>query len=417
MKHSTKSKVALGLITRRLNDPAPILRFLNNARQHGHVIDRFIVAYSHGFDESTVARLRREVPVDVVRAHGDAGLKERLFTLGLSRGEIEGLLDVPSWSSHREVPYGAYRNAVLARALMTGMDYLLYFDTDIQPRVLAASVAGEPSWHEVDFVGQHLAHLTRPNVAATSSDYSGYYIIPPMNFDGLEDLLVGVGKDMALEYLANCDEHGCLNLGPQQPGLPALTDKVLGGNLGLSLDAPRRLAPFFSTTYATGQQCILGRGEDTLLGQAVLQSEGLALDIDLRVFHDTFDDFPHLPDVRRQEVRDRFFRACLGWIGRNPFLTWFQAQAGLLDTSFDETIARQRESLVVGGASAAQCLDDPRFAHLLDALADSLAALPDMIARYQRLMGSWSVLIGHLVPDEVQEASAAERDDQVPLVA
>jgi hypothetical protein len=400
-----------------LNDPSPILRFLNNARQHGQAIDRFIVACSHGIDQQVLARLRREVQVDVVLPHGDAGLNGHLLAFGLSRDEVEGLLDVPSWSRHREVPYGAYRNAVLIHALLTGMDYLLFFDTDIQPRVLTAHDAGEPSWHEVDFVGRHLTHLTRPNVAATSSDYSGYYIIPPMNFDGLEDLLVGVGKDLALEYLAKSDEHGCLNLGPQQPGLPAPTDKVLGGNLGLSLDAPRRLAPFFSTTYETGQQCILGRGEDTLLGQAVRQSEGLALDIDLRVFHDTFNDFPHLPDVRRREVRDRFHRACLGWIGRNPFLTWYQAQAGLLDADFDTVISQQRESLVVGGARAAQFLDDPRFARLSDALADSLAALPDMIARYQRLMESWSVLIGHLVPDEVQQAPAAEQDDKVPLVA
>jgi hypothetical protein len=417
MKHSTTSKVALGLITRRLDDPSPILRFSDNARQHGRPIDRFIVAYSHSVDESTVARLRREVPVDVVRAHGDTGLKERLFALGMSRDEIEGLLAVPSWPSHNEIPYGAYRNAVLIHALLTGMDYLLFFDTDIQPRVLTAYDAQGASWQEVDFVGHHVAHLVRPGVAATSSDYSGYYIIPPISFEGLEDLLEGVGKDMALEYLAKCDEHGCLNLGPQQPGLPTPTDKVLGGNLGLSLDAPRRLAPFFSTTYETGRQCILGRGEDTLLGQAVLQSEGLALDIDLRVFHDTFNDFPHLPDVRRREVRDRFHRACLGWIGRNPFLTWFQVQAGLLDADFDAVIARQRESLEVGGARAAQFLDDPRFARLSDALADSLAVLPDMIARYQRLVESWNVLMSHLVADEVQPASAAEHDGRVPLVA
>lgn len=417
MKHSTTSKVALGLITRRLDDPSPILRFSDNARQHGRPIDRFIVAYSHGVDESTVARLRREVPVDVVRAHGDAGLKERLFALGLSRDEIEGLLAIPSWHSHNEIPYGAYRNAVLVHALLTGMDYLLFFDTDIHPRVLTAHDAGEAAWNEVDFVGHHLAYLTRSHVAATSSDYSGYYIIPPMSFAGLEDLLFGVGKDLALEYLANCDEHGCLNLGPQQSGLPTPTNKVLGGNLGLSLNAPLWLAPFFSTTYETDRQCILGRGEDTLLGQAILQSEGLALDIDLHVFHDTFGDFPHLPDIRRREVRDRFHRACLGWIGRNPFLTWFQVQAGLLDADFDTVITRQQASLVVGGAKAAQFLDDPRFARLSDALADSLAALPAMIARYQRLMTSWNILISLLAPDEVQHAPTDEEVGQVPLVA
>jgi hypothetical protein len=297
------------------------------------------------------------------------------------------------------------------------MDYLLFFDTDVQPRVLTEFTDGQPSWQEIDFVGGHLNHLARPDVAATSSDYSGYYIIPPMSFDGLSDLLIGVGKDLALDYLADYEEHGCLNLGPERPGTPVPTGKVLGGNLALSLDNPRRLAPFFSTTYAIEEQCILGRGEDTLLGQAILNADGLALDVDLRIFHDTYDDFPRAPDIRRKAIRDRFYRACLGWIGRNPFLVWQQAQSGRLETAFETHIARQREGLVVGAPKAAQFLDDARFTNLPAALDASLAALPEMIERYERLVAGWGALMDVLAPELRSHAPSGEDDGQVPLVA
>lgn len=402
--------IALGLITRRLDNPKPILRFLNNARVHGHGVDRFIVAYSHAVDPGVVEALRRQARVDVLRAHADPGLIHSLRAAGLSADEVEKLVEVPSWPCHREVPYGAYRNTVLAHALLTGIDYLLFFDSDVQPRVLTDYADGRAMWQEIDFVGGHLAHLQRSRVAATSSDYSGYYIIPPMRFDGLGDLLVGVGKDLALDYLADFEEHGCLNLGPAQPAAPVPTGKVLGGNLGLSLDNPRRLAPFFSTTYAVDGRCVLGRGEDTLLGQSIHSSDGLALDIDLRIFHDTYDDFPRVPDVRRKAVRDRFYRACLGWIGRNPFLIWLQAKSGRSGASFEAQIARQSEELARGGPKAARYLGDPRFATLAAALDESLAALPDMIVRYERLIEGWDALLGLLTPEQRHHAPPDEED-------
>ena len=277
MNYSGQSRVALGLIVRRLDDPAPMWRFLDNANKHGWQIDRIIVVYSHDVDWQVVEELRRKVNVDVVRAHGDRDLKEGMLALGLDGDDVEGLLDVPSWPCHNEVPYGAYRNAALFQALLSGVDYLLFFDNDVLPQVLTAHNDGRSSWQEVDFVGRHLEYLSRPDVVATSSDYSGYYIIPPMDFDGLSELLVGVGKELALDYMVDYEAHGCLNFGSESSGRIVSTNKVLGGNLGLNLRMVERLAPFFSTTYAIGERCVLGRGEDTLLGPAILKAEGQVL--------------------------------------------------------------------------------------------------------------------------------------------
>jgi hypothetical protein len=391
----------------------PILRFLDNAEKFGHCIDQVIVAYSHGVTKEAVASIEERTGITVVEAYGDANMRSRLLFAGLNADEVDGLLDVPSWSRCQEVPYGGYRNAVLIQALLSGMDYLLFFDTDVQPVVLTALRGDKPFWQEIDFVGTHMASLSEERVAVTTSEYSGYYIIPAMSFEGLGDLLFGLGKGMALEYLEDCHEHRCLNLGPAWPGPPAPTVKPLGGNLGLSLDEPRRLAPFFSTIYRTDGACIMGRGEDTILGQTLSDFEGRMIDVDLRIFHDTYDDFPRAPDIRRKPVRDRFYRACVGWIGRNPFMTWYMDKLGRLETSFEAEIYQQKLGLSVGGEKAAQFLDDPRFAKLPLAFEDSYKALPQAIDRYQHLMYGWEALLAALEP----EIAPREDDSQLTLAS
>jgi hypothetical protein len=393
------------------------MRFVTNARRYGHSIDRIIIAYSHGVDRGVVETLQRQMKVDLICAHGDGNLRKSLHDLGLGSEVVDALLDVPSWSCHHEVPYGAYRNAVLLHAILQGMDYLLFFDSDVKPSVLIGLQDGQPQWQEVDFVGGHLVHLTKPKVLATTSDYSGYYIIPPMAFDGLSELLIGLGKELSLDYVSLCDVHGCLNLGSDTLGPSVLTDKLLGGNLGLSLNQPWNLAPFFSTVYEFDDQCIKGRGEDTLLGQALVLNERQMLDVDLRIFHDTFDDFPTRPDITRKDVQTRFYYACLGWIGRNPFLTWFLSTMRRNEARFKEEMRRQAESLAIGAKKAARFFENPQFERLPEALKVSMATLPESIERYQRLEGGWETLINALTPDELPTETDEEMVDRSPLAA
>lgn len=393
MVKTRQSKVAYGVIVRSLDDPTHIERFLTNAEAHHHPIDRVIVAASHGFNTRTVDVLRRRTELTLVDAYRDEELSDRLQNSGMLLEDIDHLLDYPHWSHAGEVPYGAYRNAVLVDAVLEGMDYLLFFDSDVQPRVLTALTDGQCLWQEVDFVGAHLDTLASSEVHVTTSDYSGYYIIPPLQFEGLSDLLFGLGKGMVLEYMEDCVSHACLNLGPEHRSDPIPTDKPLGGNLGLSLDRIGELAPFFSVLYDYNGLWVKGRGEDTLLGQALRYLEGAMLDIDLRLFHETYVDFPLVPDIRRAPIRDRFYRACLGWIGRNPFMTWFRDQAGALETSFAEEIERQRTGLRCGGKQAAVALGDARLARLSEAFEAAYAQLPDAIDQYQRLISGWRAFL------------------------
>ena len=396
MSPNSGARIALGLITRDLLDPKPIHRFLDNAASYGHAIERVIIAYSHDVDTRVIDEIESRIDLDLLCAHDAPSLEHKLMDLGLKSSEIEGLLMVPSWQSCREIPYGAYRNVVLMQALLEGMDYLLFFDTDVEPRVLTGLEAGKASWEQADFVGTHMAALTQEGVSATTSEYSGYYIIPPMEFEGFGDLLFGLGKSMALEYMDNCREHQCLNLGTPYPRRLEPTYKPLGGNLGLSLKTFWRLAPFFSTTFRYKELCVKGRGEDTLLGQALTDAEGTIMDIDLRVFHDTYIDFPEIPDIHRRPIRDRFYMACLGWIGRNPFMTWFLGQRERLETSFEAEIQIQRLGLEIGGGAIAEYLQDARFLDLPAAFECSHDALPASIERFTRLIKGWSALVGSL---------------------
>ncbi len=398
IEHKT-SVIALGLITRHFIDPEPVLRFLDNARAHGHMIDRVIITYSHRKDRSAVEAIEKRGPVDLLRVSDSRPLQRQLQQIGVSSASIRGLLDLPDGGAEGEVPYGAYRNTILFTSLLEGIDYVLFFDSDVEPRVLTHLDGSDVKWQDIDFVGTHMRSLSGEDVSATTSEYSGYYIIPPMSFPGLGELLTGLGKGMALEYMEDCREHRCLNLGPISPGIPKPTDKPLGGNLGLDLRRPWRLAPFYSTIYPFSGMTIKGRGEDTLLGQSIVASKGRIIDVDLRIFHDTYEGFPDVPDVRKESIRNRFYWACLGWIGRNPFLTWYLDQMGYLKTDWRSETSLQRVGLEAGGEKAAEYLDDPRFKDLTAAFEASFAVLPDTITRYQRLMEGWGALLKALGRD------------------
>jgi hypothetical protein len=393
MIQQKRPKIALGLITRHFNDPEPILRFLDNAQRYGHEIDRVISAYSHTKDDLAIDLVEKRITLELLSASDPKALWTQMSQAGLTQEAIHGMLDLPDGGEEREVPYGAYRNTVLFQALLNGIDYLVFFDTDMEPRVLTQLEGLQPQWQEADFIGMHMRSLIKADVSATTSEYSGYYIIPPMSFLGLSDLLTGLGKGMAVEYMEDCQQHRCLNLGPTSPGLPKPTNKPLGGNLGLDLTKAWRLAPFFSTIYQYAGMTVKGRGEDTLLGQSISASQGRIMDIDLRIFHDTYDRFPEEPNIRRKSIRDRFYWACLGWIGRNPFLSWYLDQIGALKTDLRSETTLQRIGLEVGGEKAAAFLRDDRFKDLAAAFEISFKALPQAIDRYQKLMQSWQLLL------------------------
>lgn len=127
-------------------------------------------------------------------------------------------------------------------------------------------------------------------------------------------------------------------------------------------------------------------GYDTLMGMAASQSHIRCLDIQTPIFHDTYGDYPKVPDLRNDSrVRDRLYYACPGWIGRNVFFRW---KTGHTPSEFTQ---RNRQ-LAAGAKALARYTNDRRFLYLPDIQSAAESWLPDMIGQYQKSKEAWNEL-------------------------
>ena len=387
-----KGNVALAVITKYLDSLSPYIEFLENSRKYEHNIKELIIVYSHGKKVSVLKILEEKlnlmgVRLRVIKAVDDPYLYGRLKEMGLSSTAISNLISSPLLAEHGLLPYGYYRNVALVAALTCNppVDILFFVDTDVYPWLLGER-EGEYYFQEIDFFGRHLEYL-RGNTAITSSDYSGYYIIPSFSFAGLKELLLGLQKEKAYIFL---EEKKNLILASKRREIRP-TEKLLGGNLALDLRKVDLFPPFFSTTYLYNGVLFLGRGEDTILGREVWQRKGQVMDIDLRIFHDTYGNFPWQPELKSRTVRDRFFYAAMGWLGRNPFLNWLAVEEfKMKNIDFEGRKEFQYENLKIGSKAIGDFLGDSRFYELPEAFLAAYTQLNEMIDSYYRTMESWA---------------------------
>ena len=383
-------KISIGLITKDFNSLEPIDEFLENASKHNHKIYSIIIVYSHSCDFQLIESLEKKVKVFLVKINDAPEIKEQLIKMGLPTENIEILLNCSTLKKQGLVPYGLNRNYALIKALLSGSETLIFIDTDVYPRVLIKE-NHEVKEKEIDFIGRHLEYLRKEEVIITTSDYSGYYIIPPMSFTGMEELFIGLQKEGAYEFLRNFDEHNCLNLDNDKKRKVFATSKILGGNVAIKLSALKELPPFFSTVYNVNGENVLSRGEDTLLGIKLKKSDKKCIDIDTKIFHNTFGNYPEVPDIKKDKsIKDRFYYTCLGWIGRNPFLNWLKSK------DVEEVKNKQKKNIIIGSKAVASYLKDERFLILPDALEISYHHLERVINEYKNTMMAWNDFIEKL---------------------
>ena len=380
-------KISIGVITKDFNSLEPIDEFLENASKHNHEVYSVIIVYSHGCDFRLAESLEKKVKVFLVKINEAPKMKKQLTKMGLSAENIEILLNCPALKKWGRVPYGLNRNYALIKALLSGSEILVFVDTDVYPRVLVKE-GDEVKEKEIDFIGRHLEYLRKEEVVITTSDYSGYYIIPPMGFAGMKELFIGLQKEDAYEFLRNSDQHNCLNLDNDKKRKIFETDKILGGNVAIKLRALKELPPFFSTVYNVNGENVLSRGEDTFLGIKLKKSEKKCIDIDTKIFHNTFGNYPEMPDIKKDKsIKDRFYYTCLGWIGRNPFLNWLKSE------NIEEVKNRQKKNIIIGSKALASYLKDERFLILPEALKISYHNLERVISEYKNTMRAWNNFI------------------------
>ena len=383
-------RISIGVITKNFNSLEPIDDFLENALKHNHKIYSVIIIYSHDCDFQLIESLREKVKVSLVKINDAPEIKQQLIKMGLPKENTEILINCPTLKKYGKVPYGLNRNYALIKALLSGSEALVFIDTDVYPRVLVKE-DDEVKEKEIDFFGRHLEYLKKEEVIITTSDYSGYYIIPPMSFTGMKELFIGLQKEDAYDFLRNSGEHNCLSLDNNKKRKIFETDKILGGNVAIKLSAPKELPPFFSTVYNVNGDYILSRGEDTLLGIKLKKSDKKCIDIDTKIFHNTFGNYPQVPDIKKDDsIKDRFYYTCLGWIGRNPFLNWLKGE------DVEEMKNRQKKNIIIGSKATASYLNDERFLILPKALKISYHNLERVISEYKDTMTAWNDFIEKL---------------------
>lgn len=381
-------KISFGVITKDLIETDSIDEFLDNAEKYFHPIYSVIITYSRNIDNEVVERLRKRVNVEIIKINDVDGMCRQLSDMEVSEESIENLLNCKIVDESGMVPYGKNRNNVIMKGMLTGVDVLVFIDTDVYPELLVQR-DGYVEKVEVDFIGRHLEYLKRDDVSITTSDYSGYYIIPPMRFDGMDKLFSGIQKESIFEFLNNSHLHKCFIPDNFLDREPFETDKILGGNVAIKLSIFEKILPFFSSSYVVKGERYLTRGEDTLMGIEMSKIKNhRCMDIDTRIFHDTYSKYPLVPDILNDEdIKDRFFYACMGWIGRNPFLNWIHKR------DIEKCRIEQRDALKTGAKAAADYLNDDRFLLLEEALEISYDRLDEVVDEYKKVVKSWREFI------------------------
>lgn len=367
-------KIALAMMVKDFVTEEPLLAFLENARQYGHQVDLVLIGWQNSCSQLPLKRLQEVTLVKTVALRDPAILGQLLGQIGLEAKYQKPLLPEVDVNADKPMPYGLSRNQLLLTALLEGMDVLFYIDDDVYPSRLWQ----DGSFETIDFFGGHLKYLKEAKVVATTSDYTGFDIVPSLPIDQWQFFLKALNKQpfMALRHEASSAVHTEVRE----------TSKLLGGNLALKLEGVKSLGGFYSTVLDFRGQRYLGRGEDTLLGLAIEKSQDWrAMDIDMRIFHNAFKDYPQVPDlVHSKTVRDRFFYASMGWIARNPLLDEINQRP--------EAWRERHKLLLETSPKLSEALDDPRFSVLPDAMLEAQKQLEREKRQLNTFMEAWEKL-------------------------
>lgn len=329
-------KIAVAMMVKDFTTPEPLSAFMANAKAFGHPVDLILLGWQNSCSQEALNTLSAEYPVKAIPLRQAEPLGRQLSALGLSQKHQTPLLPSADVAAGMPMPYGLSRNQLLIAALLEGVELLYYIDDDVFPTRLK----DDGSFEELDFFGGHLRYLEAPDTLATTSDYTGFDIVPQLPVDRWQDFLHGLGKppQMGLKYTAKSPVHTNV------------------------------------------------RETDKLLGLAIAKSQkGRAVDIDMRIFHNAFKDYPKSPDLLSDpRIKDRFFYAAMGWIARNPLLEV------LNERSVDWRL--RQHNLSQTAPEVAEALNDPRFLMLPDAMVAAHNQLEREKRRLDDFMEAWQAL-------------------------
>jgi len=381
-------KAALGMIIKSVDSEKELMNFILNASMFGHKLDCVIVAYTHNLSLGVKEKISELIPFHTVDTKNPHYCIEKMRHHGVPDDQAKILCECPVNTDRGLIPYGFNRNLVVMEAILRGIDTLFFVDSDVYPTVLKQKPNGA-ALEKVDFFGAHLAHLNNGS-DATTGEYSGYNILPPCKFDGMDDLLDGVQKSCMKQYWQTSEAHRSLVFQPDNANAVP-SNKILGGNSAIKLSSFAKLPPFFSSQYIVDDEMFFSRGEDTVLGLEIKKSGIVCTDVGIYPMHDTYKDFPTEPNLKSdRNTQERFYYACTGWVGRNPFLNY------LLGNDLKATRERQRKSLEKGLNALSKYSSNPKFKKVLRNFDVSWDNTDRYISEYERTREAWSVFTERL---------------------
>lgn len=373
-------RIAFGLIVRSLDYTCNINMFLKNCQKYGHKIDECIIVYQDEISKEYADEINKYTRLKTIKIDEMINIQMEMSKRGVREEEIKVFTDMPEYYKFGRVPYGKNRNLVLVQALLDKMDYLFFVDDDVESCILKENLEKE----EIDFVGEHLRGFVDSRVIGTTSDYSGHYILPSTQIEGFSDYLDGLQKKLEYEKIHKTTGGKFIIYGNKKRNKAVVTSKVLGGNLCFKLSRVKHMPPFYSSLFKHKGQAYLMRGEDTVLGNFFENSKYKMMDIDLKIFHNTYNDFPKTPDLLSDSnVKDRLFYASMGWIGRNPFLNHVKGN------DVERLYKYQKQCLRENSPKMAKELNDDRFLIMPEAIDSSYSNLGRLIEDYEKTERAW----------------------------
>jgi len=369
------------MIIKSLTSDAELMRFIKNAEKYGHKLDCAIVAYKQHLDPQVEQKINERLPLFTIDIKNPGYCAEQFRRRGISDAAARTLLECPVGKGSVLVPYGFNRTVVMIEAILRGVDILFFVDYDVFPSVLMMTPDG-PVAIDIDFFGAHLEQLASGS-QVTTGEYSGYNILPPASFDGMDDLLVGLQKSEMTGYWQSSQTHRCLMVAPSAREIKP-SSKILGGNVAIKLSSFSGLPPFFSSHYTVGGNVFLCRGEDTVLGLEIAKAGIVCTDIGLSPLHDTYQNYPVEPDLcGDRSVQERLYYACTGWVGRNPFLNY------IIGADLKAVRGYQRERLKHGLGALVGYTSNPAFTDILKNFDTSSDNLGRYINEFENVLEAW----------------------------
>lgn len=237
--------------------------------------------------------------------------------------------------------YAGKRNAVLYFAIKNKMDYLIFLDDDEYPMAVTDTLS-TALWGGQHVLSTHLKYIKDADI--TNGHHCGY--ISPIPYIEFNDIMTEADFRLFIEAISNdIINWDTIHATMQNGGVTYADTKILmsdeaeevqevnhtkfisGSNLCINLTDPTRVMPFFNPPNA--------RGEDSFLSTCL--AERRVLRVPCYTFHDGFSQYLNLMNgvlpvklkniqADSEEIVDRFYHACIGWVRYKPLLLFITQQ-------------------------------------------------------------------------------------------